>query len=194
MESRRLFLAVHLTDELRSRLAEVQRALADHSDAVRLVAEENLHLTLHFLGDTAEDRVEPVLQAMRSTLSRFSPFETRARGGGCFPSPRKPRVFWAGVDGAAGELGSLYATLGEALASLDFEIDERPFSPHITIGYARKRAPRSDLSAALADLADAAQTRLGAEGTRLPVSEVALVESVLGRGGPSYSDVGRVTL
>jgi 2'-5' RNA ligase len=194
MSSRRLFLAIHLSEELRSRLVRVQESLEAHARAVRLVAPQNLHLTLHFLGDTDEGMVEPILDGMRDSLSRVDPFDTRARGGGCFPSARKPWVFWAGVDGAAGALSNLHGALGASLEELGFELDRRPFSPHVTIGYARKRAERSELSLALGDLTSAAEAHLGRDGTRFPVTGVSLVESVLGRQGPSYSDLGRVEL
>lgn len=192
--TRRLFLAIHLPQDLRQRLARVQESLETHARSVRLVAAENLHLTLHFLGDTDETRVGPILDGMRAALSPFHGFETTARGGGCFPSPRKPRVFWAGVERGDTTLSGLHAALGEMLSSLDFEPDRRPFSPHITIGYARKRAEREELARALGDLTAAATTHLGPAGTRFPVAGVSLVESELGRQGPTYSDLGQVQL
>lgn len=194
VSTKRLFLAIHLSEDLRERLARVQESLETHARSVRLVAAENLHLTLHFLGDTDESRVDPILHGMRAALSPFDGFETTARGGGCFPSPRKPRVFWAGVERGDGTLSGLHAALGEMLSNLDFELDRRPFSPHITIGYARKRAERQELSRALGDLTAAATTHLGSAGTRFPVAGVSLVESVLGRQGPAYSDLGHVEL
>ncbi|MFP4373945.1 MAG: RNA 2',3'-cyclic phosphodiesterase [Spirochaetaceae bacterium] len=189
MASRRLFLAVHLSEHLRDRLARLQHVLADHEPAVRRVAAENLHLTLHFLGNTADDRIAAVRGAMSRALSAFERFDARARGAGCFPSARKPRVFWAGVEDPTGRLAAIHASLARELTALGFELDSRRFSPHITIAHARKRADRSDLVAAAADLAASAATRLGPRGTLLPVQAVSLVESVLGRGGPQYTDV-----
>lgn len=194
MSSRRLFLAVHLSPELRGRLAGLQEALAAHDSAVRLVAAENLHLTLHFLGDTADDHIASLRSAMHRALSGFERFDARARGAGCFPSTRKPRVFWAGVEDPSGELAEIHASLAGELAALDFELDSRAFSPHITIAHARKRADRRDLVSAAGDLAGAASTQLGRQGTALPVRAVSLVESVLGRGGPAYTDIEAVEL
>jgi 2'-5' RNA ligase len=103
-------------------------------------------------------------------------------------------VFWAGVDGESGPLADIHAALGRELSALEFELDSRPFSPHITIGYARKRADRSALSRAASDLAAEADKRLGSDGVPFPVEAVSLVESVLGRGGPQYTDLERVAL
>lgn len=194
MSSRRLFLAVHLSPDLRGRLSGLQEALAAHESAVRLVARENLHLTLHFLGDTADDYIDSLRSGMHRALSAFTGFDARARGAGCFPSSRRPRVFWAGVEDPTRQLAEIHAALAGELAALDFELDSRPFSPHITIAHARKRADRGDLVSAAGDLAAAATTQLGREGTALPVRAVSLVESVLGRGGPSYSDIETVEL
>jgi len=192
--SRRLFCAIHLTDDVRRRLEAVQDALGDHADAVRRVAPQNLHLTLHFLGDTDEDRIDSVVEAMHRALAAAAPFEAVAREGGCFPSARKPRVFWAGVENADGALGRVHELLGTELAGLGLEIDSRPFSPHITLGYARKRADRRALTDAVAALAAAAREQLGARGTGFPATSVSLVESVLGRAGPTYTDLARVDL
>lgn len=194
MSSKRLFLAVHLSQHLRDRLAGLQEALAAHDSAVRLVAAENLHLTLHFLGNTEDEHIASLRGAMHRALSGFESFDAIARGAGCFPSSRKPRVFWAGVEDPTGALAEIHAALAGELAALDFELDSRAFSPHITIAHARKRADRGDLVSAAGDLAAAATTQLGRQGTALPVRAVSLVESVLGRGGPSYSDIEAVEL
>ncbi|NBF41201.1 MAG: RNA 2',3'-cyclic phosphodiesterase [Spirochaetes bacterium] len=192
--SKRLFLAVHLPQHLRDRLAGLQEALAVHDSAVRLVAAENLHLTLHFLGNTEREHIDSLRGAVRRALSGLASFETLARGAGCFPSPRKPRVFWAGVEDPSGELTTIHAALAGELAALDFELDSRAFSPHITIAHAKKRADRGVLVSAAGDLAAAATTQLGRQGTALPVRAVSLVESVLGRGGPAYTDIETVEL
>lgn len=192
--SRRLFCAIHLTDDVRRRLEAVQEALGDHAEAVRRVAPQNLHLTLHFLGDTEEERIDAVVEAMQRALAAASPFEAVARDGGCFPSARKPRVFWAGVENADGRLGRLHDALGRELVALGLDIDVRRFSPHITLGYARKRADRQALTEAVAVLAAAAREQLGPRGTPFPAASVSLVESVLGRSGPTYTDIARVDL
>ena len=198
MTSKRLFLAVHLPPYLRDCLVGLQEALAARDSAVRLVAADNLHLTLHFLGDTADGTIASLRRAMHRALSGFESFDALARGAGCFPSPRKPRVFWAGVEDPSGTLAQIHASLAGELAALDFELDSRAFSPHITLAHARKRADRGALVSAAADLAGAARTQLGPQGTGLPVRAVSLVESVLERGhghrGPTYTDIEVVEL
>ena len=191
---------MHLSEEVRSRLEAVQRAVTHDSKAVRLVAPQNLHLTLHFLGDTDAEVVEPLVEGLRTSIESFSSFAATARGGGCFPSARKPRVFWAGVeaengaDGNAGPLSRIHAAAGTVLTGLDFELDRRPFSPHITIGYARKKADPSELTEAAGELAAAAREQLGEGGTGFRVEAIALVESTLGRGGPTYTDIETIPL
>jgi 2'-5' RNA ligase len=192
--SKRLFLAVHLAQDLLDRLFDLQEALAARETGVRLVAAENLHLTLHFLGNTADDTIGSLRQAMHRALSGFERFDAIARGAGCFPSPRKPRVFWAGVEDPSGKLTQIHAALAAELSSLDFELDSRAFSPHITLAHAKKRADRGALVSAARDLAAAATTQLGPQGRDLPVRAVSLVESVLGRGGPTYTDIEVVEL
>ena len=194
MSTKRLFIAVHLTDSLRARIAGIQDSLSPHTSSVRVVDPKNLHLTLHFLGDTEDTLLPQLSAALRRSLAPVPSFVTTVRGGGCFPSPRKPRVFWVGVDGKDGPLGDIHAALSQELTALGFEPDRKKFSPHITIAHARKRAQRSALTDALGDLAAAADSELGSSGTPLPVEGISLVESVLGRGGPTYTDIEQVAL
>ena len=155
---------MHLPPYLRDRLVGLQEALAARDSAVRLVAAENLHLTLHFLGDTADDTIASLRRAMHRALSGFESFDALARGAGCFPSPRKPRVFWAGVEDPSGKLAQIHASLAGELAALDFELDSRAFSPHITLAHARKRADRGALVSAAADLAAQRRRNSGPRG------------------------------
>ncbi|MFP4638555.1 MAG: RNA 2',3'-cyclic phosphodiesterase [Spirochaetaceae bacterium] len=192
--ARRLFLAVHPSREVRDRLAALREELAARSDAVRLVAPHNLHLTLHFLGDTDEELLTALEAGMHRALESAATCKATAVGGGCFPSARNPRVFWAGVSEPTGTLAEMHRRLARELEALEFETDSRPFSPHITIGYARKKAPRGTLREAATTLIEATQAVLGTEGMSFTVGGVSLVESVLGRGGPTYTDLLRVEL
>ncbi len=194
VSTKRLFIAVHLTDSLRTRIGRIQESLSPHAAAVRPVSPRNLHLTLHFLGETEEEHIPAVQAALHRSLTPYVPFRTTVGGGGCFPSPRKPRVFWVGVAGKHGPLADIHGSLYQELSALGFELDRREFTPHITIAHARKRAERSALTHAVGDLAAAAESELGSSGSPLPVGEVSLVESVLGRGGPRYSDLERAGL
>jgi RNA 2',3'-cyclic 3'-phosphodiesterase len=189
--NRRLFVALDPPDPVRRRLgtiqAELKRALGDKSGEVRWVALPQAHLTLQFLGAVPEERVLSVTAALRTAASSIDPFELEVRGAGGFPNARRARVLWAGVEGSLGEMTRLVAALGHHLSPLGFSPEDRPMSPHLTLG--RSRDPRgvSGLAAAL----DEAASRPGAPWR---ASEVILFESHLSREGPRYEPLVRAGL
>src|SRR4051794_22779348 len=101
----RLFLALKLSEEARAALsAEIRRlehALEPRGFQVAWVAEERLHLTLKFLGETADERSEKLIEALKNPCAESPPFDLALRGLGAFPEPRRPRILWAGTDAPA---------------------------------------------------------------------------------------------
>jgi len=94
---------------------------------------KNLHLTLKFLGDTPITLI-PSIQEQMDKLSATTPgFQFTAAAAGMFPTARKPRVIWIGLDNKQA-LTRLSKDLDEDLATLKIAREEKPFSPHLTIG------------------------------------------------------------
>jgi 2'-5' RNA ligase len=129
----RLFIAVDLPNELRKELANVQRALHPLTDSARWVAPEAIHITLKFLGEVPEKRVEDINSALAG-LS-WKPFSVTVRGVGFFPGNRSPRVFWAGME--APTMQGLAEELDSRMERLGFDKEKRAFRPHITLARAR---------------------------------------------------------
>ena len=130
----RLFVAVDLPETVRQLTAELRGGIP----GARWVPAEQLHLTLRFIGDADETR----FQAIRERLGRITAkqFPMALQGTGCFPSPKRPRILWVGVE--AGEpLTHLQRQVEEALVALGITPEDRPFSPHITL--ARLKEPRT---------------------------------------------------
>jgi 2'-5' RNA ligase len=136
----RLFIAVDLPDELRKELGTVQMALKPLTDSARWVAPESIHITLKFLGEVPEKRIEDVEQAL--TGLSWKQFTVTVRGVGFFPGNRSPRVFWAGME--APTMQGLAEELDSRMERLGFDKEKRAFRPHITL--ARARDTRIDSS------------------------------------------------
>jgi RNA 2',3'-cyclic 3'-phosphodiesterase len=168
-------------------LGEVIERLRPAARDVAWVAPGNLHLTLKFLGSVPEARIDAVAGALREASGDASPFEARLRGLGAFPSARRPRVVWAGVTEGAADMIELARRVDAALAALGFPRDERPFSPHVTLG--RVREPGR--SPALTEALDSAATR---EFGRMRVPSASLMRSELGPGGARYTELATVRL
>ncbi len=155
----RLFIAVNLPREERARLEREAGALRAARLPVRWVATDALHLTLKFLGEVAEARLAEIERSLTEVAADFAPFGLELAGLGAFPNLRNPRVVWVGVQ-APPELAQLARAVEETMAGLGFPREDRPFSPHLTLGRAERDARAGDfrpLAALAAEFAFRAQ-------------------------------------
>jgi 2'-5' RNA ligase len=189
--ARRLFLALEPPDPVRRRLAsladELRRAAGRAGEEIRWVPPANVHLTLQFLGAVPEERVAAIEAALGDAAREARPLSLAVRGVGGFPNARRPRVVWAGLEGDLAPLGAFVAGLGARLAKLGYPPEDRPFSPHLTLGRARDRRGAPGLAGALAGVAQEAPAPWRA-------GEVVLFESHLSPRGPQYEAIARAPL
>lgn len=132
----RLFFALWPDDATRQAL--VQWQTHNLATDVRPQHREDLHMTLHFLGqvDAAQSGA---LHDLGATV-RESPFTVVIDEIGYWSGPQ---VLWAGPTSLPGELVALHRQLGDGLASLGFPLDERDYRPHITLARKVLREPCS---------------------------------------------------
>jgi 2'-5' RNA ligase len=184
----RTFLAIDLGKSIRDRCLALQETLARGGAEVKWVEEENLHLTLLFLGEV-EDRDLPALcQAVADCCVLHDPFTMSVETVGCFPNPRRPRVVWVGVGAGSAEVGALHDALEPPLLDLGcYRREDRIYTPHITLG--RVRGERSTTALATA-LARQAKWR----GGETEVREVRVLSSELTPQGPIYTVLSRAKL
>ena len=128
----------------------------------------------------AEDAVPDVVAAVEEASRAFAPFDLRLAGLGAFPSPRKARVVWVGVEDGREQLIKLASAVELKLAELNFEPEERDFKAHITIG----RVKESRFLGRLADgIGEIDASDLGTQ----RVTSVTVMQSELQREGSVYS-------
>jgi 2'-5' RNA ligase len=130
----RLFVALPLPPAVRRSLEPLARGLGD----VRWLTPDQQHLTLRFLGDIDNGRMNDVAEAL--ALVHGWPFELRLKGLGHFPPRGEPRVLWVGVEKSA-DLAGLKRRIDQALKQAGLAPENRKFAPHVTL--ARIRAPLS---------------------------------------------------
>jgi 2'-5' RNA ligase len=180
----RLFVALRVGAACRGPLARACARLARDDDALRPVLEDDLHLTLQFLGAVARARVAALSAALAAVASRHAPIDVRYVGLGAFPERGPARVLWVGVSEARVEqLAPLAADVGRALAPLGFPPETRPFRAHVTL--ARVREGRRVSPSTLAGLAAGAGREFGAE----RLSDLKLMLSPHGGGRYTYKDL-----
>jgi len=131
----RAFIAVEIPPGIHQAIENQTASIRAALDAslVRWVPAENVHLTLKFLGDVSPANVELLEQMLSAEVSQHRTFEMRFGGLGAFPSPKRPRVIWIGIQAPAG-LEALQHGIEAATATLGYPDEQRPFSPHLTIG------------------------------------------------------------
>ena len=185
----RAFLAIALPIAVRATLVNAREAFvgADPSwRSEKWVSEENLHVTLRFLGDVSEPALPHVADAVRHAVADLEPFRLRLADVRANPRARSASLVWV-APGAGGEETTVLAErIERATTFLDFQPDGRAFKTHVTL--CRARHPRRVEVAAL-DAAEHLLSRAEERGTTMSVREVTLFSSVLTPRGPQYEEL-----
>ena len=142
----RLFLAINFDPALRRQIVDATAPLRDAAPDVAWVREPQLHLTLKFLGEQAEERAGEIAAAMRTVAARHRSMELEIGGIGAFPAFRRARVIWMGID-AEPRLELLHHDVEVACEQLGFELDGRPYRPHLTLGRVKGRRGEDEMRA-----------------------------------------------
>jgi 2'-5' RNA ligase len=172
MDDIRSFIALEIPPALKSRLEELQRELRRIDADVKWVRSEGIHLTLKFLGSIRKEDIEKISLAVGPLISGWEPIEVGIRGMGCFPSTRNPRVVWVGIDRGKSEVSSLQRAVEKGMRELSFPPENRPFSPHLTLGRVRSPQGKVALARVVEDNKDAEVGTFLAQGVFLFQSEL----------------------
>jgi len=124
----RLFFALWPDDGVRNQLIKNYRNFEVLNGQGRVLADTNLHMTLHFLGNVALKKIDCFTrQAKKISIQPFTLQLTRS---GYF---KKPRIVWIGPDKIPERLSLLQQNLGELISSCGFNPEQRPYRPHVTM-------------------------------------------------------------
>lgn len=180
----RAFIAIELPkntlDAIEKQTARLRQTLGN--DIIRWVPVQNLHLTLKFLGDTAASHVDFLKQLLIREAESHSQFNLQLGGLGSFPTSRRPRLLWIGIHAPA-DLTSLQKSIEAGTSRLGYEQEERPFSPHLTIGRTRQSINPPELQKIRAALGTIQLGNIGIA----RVDTVHLFRSDLQPGGSIYT-------
>jgi len=145
-ESIRSFLAFDIeSDTVLNRLATAQNLLVQTGADLKLVAPQNIHITVRFLGNITPAIVEKIFEEMKKV--QFAPFNVEINGLGAFPDLRYSRVVWAGITQGGDQLKNVFSQLEPRLRGLGFTPDHKGFSPHLTIARVKSGRNKAQLAA-----------------------------------------------
>jgi 2'-5' RNA ligase len=176
----RLFIAINLPPETRREVVAAVELLREAAPELAWVREPLIHLTLKFLGEQPPEMVSRLQQSIDGVAARHRELVMELEGVGAFPNFRRARVVWLGITPEA-RLELVHHDLEIACEQLGFEVDGRPFRPHLTL--ARVRHPLGE-PAARALSRSAKQVDFHSE---FVVRSIDLMQSELSPHGPTYN-------
>lgn len=198
----RAFLAVELSEDVRAQITRIQQDLKaqftrEMPRAVHIswVHPASIHLTVKFLGDTDEQIIEPLREALAVVFKDQRAISIPLERLGAFPSSQAPRVLWVGAaegwkqSDRAKRLIGLHQAVEGSCESLGFAPDSRALSPHLTL--ARIKSGGREFGQALAS-SKTVDRPLSLDA--LAVESVALIKSDLRPTGSVYTKMWEVRL
>lgn len=186
-EALRAFIAVDLSESVRSSLGQVQEVFKRQGFRIKWVRPANIHLTLKFLGNIEGADVEKILGAMAQAAKDRKTISLVTKGIGVFPDSRRPRVIWVGLSGQLEMLQDLQRSLEGHLADLGFPKESRGFKAHLTLGRVKGKINSDRLKAAMSKFA-------GFESKPFDVNRIILFKSELRPSGAVYTPLQGVSL
>jgi len=182
----RCFIAINLPDRIRRSIADLIARLRKTGADVAWVPTEKIHLTLKFLGNTDDSLIPKIKESISKKLSHYNVFYIKIVGVGCFPSEKRPRVLWIGIENSA-VLNSIQKDLDAEFAQLGFAPEDRPFSPHLTIGRVRSLKGISEM---LNSFAECKGTDFGA----VEAKSIHVMKSELKPAGAEHTSIAEIPI
>lgn len=183
----RAFIAIELPEPVRQEIVTLQTEFKRSAADVKWVDLANLHLTLKFLGNTPEEKIPLLTEALRAAAADTKPFALQLEGIGTFPRTTSPKVLWVGVHHGTESLLKLAEAVEKTCVDLGFAAEDRPFSPHLTIGRVLSRNH-------LAPLIKQLQLAIFCGKTRAEISHLTLFRSILSPKGSIYTPLAELPL
>ena len=169
-----------------SQILEFKKAIEGTGADVKLVEPENIHITLKFLGDVAENLVDSLDNAIKEAVRGIKPYPLLLRKTGVFPNQQYLKVIWIGIEDGQ-TTGIIAKKLDEELSKLGFPREAKQFTPHLTIGRVKTARQKQQLLQVIERYRD---TLFG----EYTVTSVLLKKSELTPKGPIYTTVRDVRL
>jgi 2'-5' RNA ligase len=175
----RCFIAIDISDDIKKSIAKVIENLGYKIKGIKWVDPQNIHLTLKFLGEIDDKKINLINERLSILSKRHSVFDVSISNVGGFPNLKNPKVLWVGINDSE-KLTNLYNELENALFEIGFGKENRKFSPHLTI--ARIKDKR-DADLILRHIMEYKNYFFG----EMKVCEIVLMKSTLKPSGAEYT-------
>ncbi|MDT7861236.1 MAG: RNA 2',3'-cyclic phosphodiesterase [Saccharolobus sp.] len=178
----RLFIGIDVPQM--PKILELLELIKNSGADIKLVEPYNIHITLLFLGEIRDDRLEDVKDSMKGL--NFSSFNVTLRGLGAFPNLTRPRVVWVGITEGVQQLKQIRTYIySELLKRKIRPEDEKDFVPHLTLGRVKSYS-------SILNLVNLINDNINTEIGKFSVNNVILFKSTLTPKGPIYDKLFEV--
>ncbi|MCD7781137.1 MAG: RNA 2',3'-cyclic phosphodiesterase [Methanosphaera sp.] len=183
----RVFLAIDIENYLKNDILETQEILKSTDSArIKLVEEDNIHLTMKFFGDVTDTKLEEIMDTIDYVKDEYDPYNMKLSRVGAFPNIKRPRVIWIGCHDKEKMTSDLMQNLDFNFEKIGFDL-ERSYTPHITIGRVKQTYDDNRLRELLKDIES---TYYG----DMEVHKLTLKSSELTPNGPIYDTIEEFSL
>ena len=178
------FIAIDI--DVFSKLMEFEKEIKETGGNVKLVEPENVHITLKFLGDTNESRIDEIDKIMKDSVKGIDPFNIKLKGTGVFPNQNYIKVIWIGIKQDE-PIGIIVRKIDEQLSKIGFKKEKREFSSHLTIARVKSAKGKDGILRVIEKYRDIHFIDLRVDSIRLKKSD-------LTPKGPIYTTIKDVKL
>jgi len=187
----RTFIAADLPIEILKKINTITAFFESQiaGESLKWVSTDNLHLTIKFIGDLPDEKLDPLKNLLTETLIDQGGFSIDIQGLRMYPNPKKPRVIWLGIVGGE-PLTEIHNALESTLKPLGIPPEKRAYTPHLTIARVKRQ---TDPETAKLIGAVFSQFRVDSLGITT-IDKVCLYKSILTPKGPVYTPLHMVSL
>ncbi len=183
----RFFIALEIPPENTQDIFQVQKQIKDIIPSLKVTYPEKLHLTIAFIGDQDDEMKDKLIEVITEAAHDIHPFEVSPGYIDAFPNIHHPQVLWMGVSGEVTNLIILRERIKDGLKALNLPVDERRFTPHITIGKLQNIELNEEQEALLQQLALEKYQPI-------QISSIKLFESVPNQGFHNHNTLAEIKL
>lgn len=130
----RVFIGFDFDDTMKEEIKKTSSLIKNHLISGKITDQDNIHLTIKFLGDICDDKYEDVVCAVDEVIDKIHKFNISLDKLGYFDKKSKYRVLWLGINGDMDCISKYFSILDSSLCDYGFDKDFREYTPHITIG------------------------------------------------------------
>jgi len=184
MSKFRGFIAIDIP--VNKKLLELENEIKNTKADLKLVEPENIHVTLKFLGDTDEEKIDEIQEIIKNSVKDINTFNIKLKGTGVFPNKNYMKVIWIGLENAE-KIIEIAKKIDKQLEDLGFKSEKRDFSAHLTIARVKSSRNKENLLKIIEKHKDT-------EFAIIDVNSVKLKKSDLTSKGPIYTTLKEVKL